>query len=496
MSAAATASKERLADVTLREAAAAGDNPSVEPGDPSWWFAEALAAEGEVPACPPLRGETTADVAIVGGGYTGLWTALALKERRPDLDIVVVEADICGAGASGKNGGKVHGYWSSLGSMESLLGADGALAVARAGARAQDGLHAFAQSCGRDLWWREAASLRVSAAPAQDMKLRGYIATAQRLGVSDSVRALTANEVPRRCASPVFRAGVEFAEGATVHPGRLARALRAAALARGTRIHERTRVLGFDPGPTTRVRAANGQIVARNVVLATNAALISERSVREHMTVFSSYALMTEPAPERLAGLWPGDEGISDCRMFVHYFRRTPDGRVLMGSGSGPILYGARLDSPSITRDRASAGRAEAGLRRLLPGLAGVGIARSWGGAIDVASDRLLHFGTLPGTRVHFGCGYSGHGVNPAYIGGQCLASLVLGLKDEWSTLPLCTRKRLRLPPEPFRYLGGSAIRWAIMACEAAEEQGRQGSAPARALAALPHLLGMRVGTR
>ena len=470
--------------------------PSVAPVQPSWWLAEALTAEGRVPECPPLRGEVTADIAIVGGGYTGLWTALALKERKPDLDIAVIEADICGAGASGMNGGKAHGYWASLASMAALLGDERAFAVARAGTRAQDALRAFAQTCDRDVWWREGGSLRVSAAPAQDKKLAGYVAAAQKFGVPDVAVPISAREVQRHCASPVFRAGVYFPSAATVHPGRLVRALRAAALARGIRIYERTRMEGYDPGPTIRLRVAGGQILAREVVLATNAALVTQRGVREYMTVFSSYALMTEAAPQLLAQVWPAEMAISDLRMFVHYFRKTPDGRVLMGSGSGPILYGDNLDNPSLTRDHASAARAEAGLRRLLPGLAGVPVANAWGGAIDIASDHLPYFGTLPGTRVHFGCGYTGHGVNATYIGGQCLASIALGLKDEWSTLPLCTRERPRLPPEPFRFLGGNAIRWGIMSREAAEERGREGSAAARALAALPQVLGMKVGTR
>jgi glycine/D-amino acid oxidase-like deaminating enzyme len=255
-------------------------------------------------------------------------------------------------------------------------------------------------------------------------------------------------------------------------------------------------MVDFDPGAITRIRVGDGHVLAREVVLATNAALITQPGAREHITVFSSYALMTEPAPEQLAKIWPGDQSISDLRMFVHYFSRTPDGRVLMGSGSGPITYGANLDNPGLSRDSASAARTEAGLRRLLPALSAVAVAKIWGGAIDIASDRLPYFGTLPGTRIHFGCGYSGHGINPTYIGGQCLASLVLETKDAWSALPLCTRKRPSLPPEPLRYLGGNAIRWGIMTCESAEENGRKGPLPARAVAALPRAIGMRIGTR
>ena len=121
--------------------------PSVLPHDPSWWFADAMRLEGE-PA-PTLKGEIHADVAIVGGGYTGLWTALALKARKPSLSIALIEASLCGSGASGKNGGKAHGYWSSLSGMAKNLSDDAALAVARAGTVAQDGLRAFATAPGR-----------------------------------------------------------------------------------------------------------------------------------------------------------------------------------------------------------------------------------------------------------------------------------------------------------------------------------------------------------
>lgn len=471
--------------------------PSVAPADPSWWLTESLAAEGAVPDCPPVSGRMDADVAIVGGGFTGLWTALALRRRRPDLSVAVIEAAICGAGASAKNGGKVHGYWGSLPGAVNALGDDGALAIARAGTRAQDGIRDFARTCGRDIWWREAPSLRIAASPAQDAKLAPHIATARRLGVSDMMELLPAEAVQARCQSPVFRGAVMFAEGATVHPGRLVRALRAACLDAGVTIHENTAMTGLDRGTPSRVRTAGGEIVARDVVLATNTSLARLPELRPLLTVFSSYALMTDAAPDGLDAIgWRGDEGLSDARMFVHYFRRTPDGRVLMGSGSGPIGYAGHDDAPAMRRDAASAGRAEAGLRRLLPGLGEIGVAKSWGGPIDMSPDRIPFFGTLPDTRIHYGCGYSGHGVNATYIGGQCLASLVLGEKDDWATLPFCTRTPPRMPPEPFRYLGGNLIRWGILSCELAEERGATAALPARMAAALPRVLGLKIGTR
>lgn len=471
--------------------------PSQHPADPSWWFADALASERDCAPAPPLAGRLDVDVAIVGGGYTGLWTALSLKERSPSTTVALIEAKLCGSGASGKNGGKVAGYWSSLGGMARAVGEDNALAIARMGTVAQDALRNFATARGRDVWWREEGSACFSASAGQDAELDDYVATASRLGVSDTVRALSADEVRALCNSPVFRNGVFFTEGATVHPARLARALRQAALDAGVRIFENTTMLGLDKSSPNRVRTEGGEIIARDVVLATNAALARQQGIHPHVSVFSSFALMTEPAPEALeAHNWHRDLGLTDCRMFIHYFRKTHDGRVLMGSGSGPISFGAEVGRRSLYEDDATAARAERGLRRLLPAFADVPIARTWGGPIEVSADRLPFFKTFPGTRVHFACGYSGHGVNPSYIGGQCLASLVLGQKDEWSSLALCTREPPRFPPEPFRYLGGNAVRWGIMTCEEADEIGAAAPLAARFCAALPRLLGMKVGTR
>lgn len=466
------------------------------PGDPSWWFAEALAAERTVPA-PPLSGRIAVDTVIVGGGYTGLWTALALKRQAPAMTIALIEAAQCGAGASGKNGGKVSGYWSSLAGMVKTIGPDGALAVARAGGKAQDAVHAFATAQGRDVWWREGGSVSISASPAQDADLAAPVEVARALGVADTVQALTPAAVARICKSPVFRGGVFFPEGATIQPARLARALRQAVIEAGVTIYEQTAMTGLDKASPNRVRTANGEIIARDVVLATNAALARDSFVAPHVSVFSSYALMTEAAPDRLETLgWRQDVGATDSRMFIHYFRKTPDGRVLMGTGSGPISFNGDPDAPQLRGDVASAERAARGLRRLLPAFAGVPIARSWGGPIEVSADRLPFFRTMPGTRVHLACGYSGHGVNPSYIGGQCLASLVLGRQDEWTALPFCTRELPRLPPEPFRYYGGRAVRWGILTCEEAQDKGQAAPMAARAIANLPRLFGLKIGTR
>jgi len=206
--------------------------------------------------------------------------------------------------------------------------------------------------------------------------------------------------------------------------------------------------------------------------------------------------VLTEPVPELLEQInWTGGEAVFDGRMFLHYFRTTNDGRVLMGSGSGPIGFGGRIDE-RFTRDRPSVVRAEQGLRWLLPELRRVRVTHAWGGPIDVSSDHLPFFGTVPGKRIHYGAGYSGNGAGPSWLGGQILARLVLGVDDELTRLPFVTRRVPKLPPEPIKRLGGGLVRASILACEEAEEAGRRASLPARAGAALPRLLGLRIGTR
>ncbi len=428
----------------------------------------------------------------MGGGYTGLWTALALAEREPGLDVVVLEADQCGRGPSGRNGGFLHGYWSHLPRLRERFGDAGALAVARAADSIVPGVRAFWEARGADVWFREGGLLRVSVAPAQDRSVERQVAAARELGVPEEAVELSGEELAERIRSPRFRKGVFVRDCATVQPARLVLALRRAA-AESVRLHERTRVTRVSEGL---VETERGRVRAKEIVVAVNAVAAGWKPLRGRLTVFGSYVVLTEPAPELVEQIgWTGGEAMIDGRMFLHYFRATQDGRVLMGSGSGPIGFGGRIDG-RFTEDEATAARAERGLRRLLPGLADAKITHAWGGPIDVSSDHLPFFGTVPGTRIHHGAGYSGHGVGPSWLGGQILARLALGVDDELTRLPLVTRRVPRLPPEPIRRLGGGLVRAAIMACEEAEEDGRRGPLPARVGAALPRLLGMSVGTR
>jgi glycine/D-amino acid oxidase-like deaminating enzyme len=430
-----------------------------------WWLEEAPPDE----AAPPLTDDLVADVAIVGGGYGGLWTALTLRERAPELRIVLVEADRCGHGPSGRNGGFLHGYWSMLAWARDVLGDARALELARAGG----GILPAVRALGEDVWLREAGMLEVATTDRQETALDRAVAAARELGVPEEAVPLSPDEVAARCRSPRFRAGVLFRECATVQPARLVRALRRRALAEGVEIFEHTPANpreGF-------VETPRGSIRARDIVLATNSALARGRPIGRRIAKFSSYVVLTEPVPELLEQIcWTGGEAVADGRMFLHYFRTTNDGRVLMGSGGGTRRH------------------AERGLRLLLPALAEARITHHWGGPIDASADRLPIVGSCG--RVHHAAGFTGNGVGPTWLAAQSLASLVLDADDEWSRLPLVRRAMGRLPPRPLKELGGRLVSSAIRQLEEADEEGRRPSPLARLGAALPRLMGSRIGLR
>ena len=461
------------------------------PSRPSWWLEEAL-AHRPTEVAPPLARDLDVDVAIVGGGYTGLWTALAFREREPELRVALLEAREIGEGPSGRNGGFLHGYWASLPTLRRVLGDGAALQLAHASARIVPEVRAFCERRGEDVWLREGGLLEVSAGEAEDGGVESAIRAVRELGVEEEAELLDAVAVRARCDSPRFRGGVLFRDGATVQPARLALALKRAALDAGITLHERTPVTAVEPG---RLETPGGTVRARHVVLALNV-WGTAWPLGGRQTNFGSAIVLTEPVPHLLEQIgWTGDEAIVDGRMFLHYFRTPPDGRVLMGSGSGRLGLGDHVGE-AILDDVPAQARAERGLRTLLPALATAPIAARWSGPIDVSADKLPHFGTVADARIHFGAGYSGNGVGPSWLAGQILASLALGARDEWTALPLVDRHVRRLPPEPFRYLGGRAVRWGTLAAEEAAGEGRRAPLAARAAAAIPRLLRMPIGTR
>ena len=461
------------------------------PSRPSWWLEEARAHRPEA-VSPPLAHTLEVDVAVVGGGYTGLWTALALHERDPSLRVAVLEAREVGDGPSGRNGGFLHGYWSSLATLRAVLGDGPALQLAHASSAIAPAVARFLDDRGEDAWLRSGGLLKVAATAAEDDAVDRSVRAARELGVEEEAVELGPVETRRHVDSPRFRRGVLFRDGATVQPARLVLALKRAVRGAGVEVFEHTPVIAVRPGA---VETPAGSVRAAEIVLALNA-WATGWPLDRRQTTFGSAVVLTEPVPELLEQIgWTGGEAVTDGRMFLHYFRTTPDGRVLMGSGSGRLEPGGRVGA-EVLDDVAAQARAHDGLRALLPALADARIDARWSGPIDVSADRLPRFGTVPGSRIHYGAGYSGNGVGPSWLGGQILASLALGRADEWTALPLVDRRARRLPPEPLRYAGGRIVRWGTLAVEEAVGAGRRPSAAARAAAALPRLLRMPIGVR
>ena len=437
----------------------------------SWWLQEALARDPGVP-CPPLDLPVRADVCIVGGGYTGLWTALELRRRSPDSPVVVLESDICGGGASGRNGGFATSWWDELPELVHRFGEAGAL-VARRGELAGDRRDRRVPRRARAIaGFRQGGNLSVATCRAQVGKWKPIAEALARTGRSGRMVELTGDEIRERTGTPLALGGVLFPDGATVHPAFYARGLRAAALAAGVRIYEHTPMLALRRDRPALVETPRGSVEADAVVLATNAWLARMRELRRAIVPVASYIVLTEPAPERIARIgWTSGVALGDERLLVHYTHVTHDGRVAFGRGGGAIGGLGRIPR-AMEHDQRVTRIVAADFRRFFPELADLRLTHAWGGPIDRAPGHMPFGGQLDGApHVHYFAGYSGNGVAPTRIGARVLASLVLGERDELTATGIGDGPPGYLPPEPLRTIGGVVVRTAVRRAEAAEER-------------------------
>ena len=458
-----------------------------------YWLEEA----GAVAPAPPLDGDREADVVVIGGGFTGLWAAWHIKQLEPEARVVLLEADeCCSRGPSGRNGGFCNVMWFSLPNMRRRWGDEGALAVAGAAERAVHEVGEFCAGEGVDAWFRMGGYLQVSTAPAQDEVWGEALATCRELGVGGAVQPLSPEEVDARCASPTFRAGAFYPASATVQPARLALGLRERLRPLGVHIYEGTPVRALRDAPDgVEARTPGGRVRASAAVVAVGGAARAHHGpLHNRLTITSSHIVLTEPVPELLEEIgWTGGECITDCRTMLHYFRTTPDGRIAFGLGGGQISIGGRLRG-RVELDPAVVALAAERLRAYFPGLEGRRIVYAWGGPIDVSPTHLPVVVPLPGGRAFAAAGYTGNGVGPSHMVARTLAALALDRRDEYARLPFVDPSPQRVPPEPFHWLGGTAIRAGIMSKERAEGEGRPPHPVSSALAKLPELIGFHIG--
>jgi glycine/D-amino acid oxidase-like deaminating enzyme len=421
-----------------------------------------------------LRGEERTDVAIVGGGFTGLWTALRIRELAPETRVTILEADQCGSGASGRNGGQVHSWFAELDQISAVVGLEEARQLCAESVDAIAEIEQLQRDGTIDMDLRLDGWLWTASSIAQEGAWARAVAMTEAAG-ANRFRPLTAAEIETRTGSSASYAGIIEPNAGTVHPAKLAAGLRALALSRGIVIHEQSPVIDILPGRICTLRTAHGTLQAEKVVLAANAWLAALPELRRHLYVVESQVIATAEVPDLLDGIgWRDGASICDSQNLVLYYQRTPRGRVIFGRGSGGIAFRDEFGASFNRSPERGRGNVRE-LHRVYPTLRQVPIEYDWTGPIDCVPEHVPVFDHLRGhPNVVFGMGFNGTGIAQTPVGGRILASLVLERKDRWSSSGLVgLARRHALPPEPFRYLGAKLVRMAIRRKNDAEIRNR-----------------------
>jgi glycine/D-amino acid oxidase-like deaminating enzyme len=438
-----------------------------------FWLAQALAAD-DGPACSPLAGTVKADVCVVGGGFLGMWAALELIEKAPDAKVVLIEAEGCGFGASGRNGGWVTSWHDELDHLIARFGVDRARWLVERSTWAIDRIAEVCASEGIDCHLQRAGGFWCATALAQMGAWDDAIAAAARIGRPGFVERADVSELRARTGSPVIVGGVRLTDAAAIQPALLARGLRRVLLRRGVAIYEGTPMLELERGAPAVVRTPAGRVQASAVVLGLGAWAAGVRELRRAVVPVGSHIVLTEPIPDRLVELgWTGGELLGDTRVLVHYAQVTRDGRIAFGRGGGAIGPAGRVLRSHFV-DPETVAVVAAGFRRWFPQLADVRLTHSWGGAVDRAPGHLPFVGTLgEHGNIHYATGFSGNGVGPSALLGRMVGRRALGLRDAYTENALAGGPPGYLPPEPARTLGGVVVRDAVQRAEGAEERGQ-----------------------
>ncbi len=416
----------------------------------SFWLSDASRPEPG----PALVGDQQADLVVVGGGYSGLWTALLAKEDDPARDVVLVEAAEVGWAASGRNGGfcvasLTHGFFNGLARFSPELSA-----LVRLGHENLDGIEATLTRYGIDAEFERTGELSVAVAPWQVDELRAAPALAEPYGVHMQWR--DRDEVQADVHSPTYLGGLFEPQSALVHPAKLAWGLARACRSLGVRIHERTPALALErDGAGMRVRTPYGSVRAARVALATNAFPSLLRRVRPYVAPVYDYVLATEPLDaEQLDAVgWKSRVGIGDSANQFHYYRLTADNRIVWGGYDAVYHYGNGLRPELDQRPETFALLAEQ-FAETFPMLAGLRFSHAWGGVIDTCSRFCAFWGTGYEGRVGYVTGYTGLGVGATRFGARVLLDLLAGRRNELTSLQYVRSKPIPFPPEPLRWVG------------------------------------------
>ena len=409
---------------------------------------------GRPVARSPLDGDLECELAVVGGGFTGLWTALLAKERDPDRDVVLIEADRVGAAASGRNGGfcaasLTHG--SANGRARFPQEYD---RLEQLGQQNLDEISATIERYGIDCDFARVGEVTVATEPHQVDELRA----------ETSGEFLDREAVYAQVHSPTYLAGRwERRNTALVDPARLAWGLARACEQLGVRIVEHTRVQRIDGSPLT-LQTASGTVGAQRIALGTSAFPSLVRRIRLYTVPVYDYVLMTEPlSPQQLAAIgWANRQGIGDSGNQFHYYRLSADNRILWGGYDAVYYYLGRRVRATHDQRPATFGKLAGHFFHTFPQLDGLRFTHAWGGAIDTCTRFCAFYGTAHRGQVAYAAGYTGLGVGASRFGARVMLDLLAGKRTERTELKIVRSKPVPFPPEPLAYLGIQATRWSL----------------------------------
>ncbi|MDQ0314023.1 NAD(P)/FAD-dependent oxidoreductase [Amorphus orientalis] len=421
--------------------------------------------------CPPPAGDIACDLAIIGGGFTGLWAALKARERWPDARIVLLEAGTCGNAASGRNGGFTapsisHGVGNAVArwpkEAETLIWL---------GRENLDRMAADLDTYGIDGQFERAGKLTVAATPWQADGLKAMRDSYARFGIDCTL--LEGDALKERFDSPKYPAGLFEPNYALVNPAMLVEGLKRACLKAGVEIHEEAPVTAIArDGAGVRLSLEAAVVSAKQAVMATNAAVSLIRRFRMAILPIFDYSLLTAPLTDAQLDTigWRGRHGIADSGNQFHYFRKTADNRILWGGFDAIYHYGSSRDPALLHRPETYA-RLAATFNEAFPALADVPFTHAWGGIIDTSARTTFFAGTALGGVVAYALGFTGQGVSASRFAALAMLDMLEGRKTERTELRMLRSFAVPFPPEPLRSL---AVRWAQRDLAAEDLTGRR----------------------
>jgi glycine/D-amino acid oxidase-like deaminating enzyme len=436
---------------------------------------------------PALTGSTSVDVAIVGAGYTGLWTAYYLARADPSLSIVVLESESAGFGASGRNGGWASALFpTALENVADVSSRSAALDLQHEMYRTVDEIGAVADEEGIDCHFAKGGTVVIARTPVQLERARQEVEASRSWGIGADHHELLSADAAREQLGATDVLGATYTpDCAAIHPARLARGLALACERLGVTIHERTAVTAIEPGV---VRTDRGDVRARRIVRAVEAWTSQLPGTQRDIAPVYSLVLATEPLP---GAFWDSvglrrRETFADHRHLIIYGQRTADDRLVFGGRGAPYHLRSTI-RPEFDRDTAVFADLWRVLRELFPALEGRAVTHTWGGPLGVPRDWFPSVGLDPSTGIGWGGGYVGDGVASSNLAGRTLADLVRGAQTPLTALPWVNHRSPRWEPEPLRWLGVNLGLRVMGSADGAEDRSGK---PARRAEILAPFLG------